>query len=69
MAKGRAARAGLTRRAVLVIGGVTLIVGYSEGPARQIADAARTGAGAPDACSRTRPDAGCQSYGRTTPPC
>jgi len=47
MAKGRAARAGLTRRAVLVIGGVTLIVGYSEGPARQIADAARTGTGHP----------------------
>ncbi len=47
MAKGRAARAGLTRRAVLVIGGVTLIAGYSEGPARQIADAARTGAAHP----------------------
>ena len=47
MAKGRAARAGLTRRAVLVIGGVTLIAGYSEGPARQIADAARTGAARP----------------------
>ena len=47
MAKGRAARAGMTRRAVLVIGGVTLIAGYSEGRARQIADAARTGAAHP----------------------
>jgi len=47
MAKGRAARAGMTRRAVLVIGGVTLIAGYSEGPARQIVDAARTGAAHP----------------------
>jgi len=47
MAKGRAARAGMTRRAVLVIGGVTLIAGYSEGHAWQIADAARAGAAHP----------------------
>ena len=47
MAKGRAARAGMTRRAVLVIGGVTLLAGYSQGPARRITDAARTDAAHP----------------------
>jgi peptidoglycan-N-acetylglucosamine deacetylase len=44
MAKGRTARAGMTRRAVLVIGGVTLLAGYSEGPARRVTDATQTNA-------------------------
>ena len=43
MANGRAARAGMTRRAVLVVGGVTLLAGYSQHPAWRNADAARTG--------------------------
>ena len=47
MAKGRAARAGMTRRAVLVIGGVTLLVGYAQEPARHTAAAARPGAADP----------------------
>lgn len=47
MAKGRAARAGVTRRAVLVIGGVTLLVGYTHHPDRANADAARTDAAHP----------------------
>jgi peptidoglycan-N-acetylglucosamine deacetylase len=42
MAKVRAARAGMTRRAVLVIGGVTLLAGWSQDRARRVADAART---------------------------
>jgi peptidoglycan-N-acetylglucosamine deacetylase len=42
MAKGRAARAGMTRRAVLVIGGVTLLAGWSQDRARRVANAART---------------------------
>jgi hypothetical protein len=41
MAKGRAARAGMTRRAVLVIGGVTLLAGWSQDHARRVANAAR----------------------------
>ena len=47
MAKGRAARAGMTRRAVLVVGGVTLLAGYAQDPARRNAEAARTGAAHP----------------------
>ena len=47
MAKGRAARAGMTRRAVLVVGGVTLLAGYSQDPSRRIAEAARTSAAHP----------------------
>ena len=47
MAKGRAARAGMTRRAVLVVGGLTLLAGYSQDPARRIAEAARTSAAHP----------------------
>ena len=42
MAKKRAARAGMTRRAVLVVGGVTLLAGYSAGPAGRATDAAQT---------------------------
>jgi peptidoglycan/xylan/chitin deacetylase (PgdA/CDA1 family) len=42
MAKGRAARAGMTRRAVLVIGGVTLLAGWSQDHARRVANVART---------------------------
>jgi peptidoglycan/xylan/chitin deacetylase (PgdA/CDA1 family) len=37
----------VTRRAVLVIGGVTLLAGYSQDPARRIAEAARPGAAHP----------------------
>ena len=47
MAKGRATRAGMTRRAVLVVGGVTLLAGYAQDPARRNAEAARTGAAHP----------------------
>ena len=47
MAKGLAARAGMTRRAVLVVGGATLLAGFSEHPARRLADAARTDAAHP----------------------
>ena len=47
MAKDRAARAGMTRRAVLVVGGVTLLAGYAQDPARHTAAAARPGAADP----------------------
>ena len=47
MAKGRGTRAGMTRRAVLVVGGVTLLAGYAQDPARRNAEAARTDAGHP----------------------
>ena len=47
MAKGRATRAGMTRRAVLVVGGLTLLVGYAQDPARRNAEATRTGAAHP----------------------
>jgi peptidoglycan-N-acetylglucosamine deacetylase len=49
MAKGRAARAGMTRRAVLVVGGLTLLAGYSEHPARRLTNAAQTDAARPKA--------------------
>ena len=49
MAKGRAARAGMTRRAVLAVGGLTLLAGYSEHPARRLTDAAQTDAAHPKA--------------------
>ncbi len=56
MAKGRAARAGMTRRAVLVVGGVTLLVGYAQDPARRNAKAAQTGTAHPaSAPGRTPP--------------
>ena len=47
MAKGRATRAGMTRRAVLVVGGVTLLAAYAQDPARRNAEAARTGVAHP----------------------
>ena len=47
MPKGQAARAGMTRRAVLVVGGATLLAGYSQHPARRLTDAARTDAAHP----------------------
>ena len=47
MARGRAARAGMTRRAVLVVGGVTLLAGYSQHPGRRLNEAARTDAARP----------------------
>ena len=46
MAKERAARAIMTRRAVLVVGGVTLLAGYAQHPARG-SEAAQTGAAHP----------------------
>src|SRR5271165_1295961 len=57
MAKGRAARAGMTRRAVLVVGGVTLLVGYSQHPARRSAEAAQTDAAHPTPASGRTPSA------------
>ena len=56
MAKGRAARAGMTRRAVLVVGGATLLAGYSQHPARS-AEAARTDAPHPTPASGRTPSA------------
>ena len=47
MAKERAARAVMTRRAVLVVGGVTLLAGYAQHPARGSAEAAQTDAAHP----------------------
>jgi peptidoglycan-N-acetylglucosamine deacetylase len=43
MAKGRAARAGMTRRAVLVVGGLTLLAGYAQDSARRNAEAVQAG--------------------------
>ncbi len=57
MAKGRAARAGMTRRAVLVVGGVTLLVGYSQHPAERNAEAAQTDAAHPAPASGRTPSA------------
>jgi peptidoglycan-N-acetylglucosamine deacetylase len=57
MAKGRAARAGMTRRAVLVVGGVTLLVGYSQHPAERNAEAAQTEAAHPAPASGRTPAA------------
>src|SRR5271166_2850614 len=42
MAKVRASRAVMTRRAVLVVGGLTLLVGYAQDSARRNADATET---------------------------
>ncbi len=47
MAKGRAARAVMTRRAVLVVGGVTLLAGYAQHPGRRITEAAQADAAHP----------------------
>ncbi len=57
MAKGRAARAGMTRRAVLVVGGVTLLVGYSQHLADRSAEAAQTDAAHPTPASGRTPSA------------
>ena len=58
MAKGRAARAGMTRRAVLVVGGLTLLAGYAQDPARRVAEAARTSAAHPAPVPAPRLDNG-----------
>ena len=58
MAKGRAARAGMTRRAVLVVGGLALLAGYAQDPARRVAEAARTSAAHPAPVPAPRLDNG-----------
>jgi len=57
MAKGRAGRAVMTRRAVLVVGGLTLLAGYTQDPARRIVAAARPGAADPAPVPRRTPSA------------
>ncbi len=57
MAKGRAARAGMTRRAVLVVGGLTLLAGYTQDPARHIAAVARSRAPDPAPVAGRTPSA------------
>ncbi len=61
MAKGRATQAGMTRRAVLVVGGATLLAGYSQDPAGG-SPTRRGPMASPDARSRARhgqtPDTG-----------
>ena len=47
MAKGKAGRAGVTRRALLVVGGLALLAGYSQDPVRRITEAAGTNAAHP----------------------
>jgi len=58
MAKGRAARAGMTRRAVLVVGGLALLAGYAQDPARRVAEATRTSAAHPAPVPAPRLDNG-----------